>query len=122
MILGDSIGVGIFGFLPPGCLLRARVGRTSLVAAALAYPPADEVLISLGSNDAADPGRIIRELRARLGGKVAWVMPWRNREAVWMASEGDRRLVFSPGPDGVHPLWGGYRALAQQWRDGWQSL
>jgi hypothetical protein len=116
-ILGDSIAVGVWWHRPE-CAEHARIG---ISAAAFVGGPrsAREVVISLGSNDAADPTDALIRLRASIQAeRVVWIVPaYRNGDAVRMVASlyRDQFVEFTPGVDGVHPR--SYPELAEKTKE-----
>jgi lysophospholipase L1-like esterase len=116
-ILGDSIAVGIAQHLPE-CAVHARVGVS---AAGFAGGPgeAGTVVISLGSNDSADPTPHLDRLRSTVrASRVVWIVPAtaaaqavRRVAARW--GDGTVELV-RVGADRVHPDGRGYQEIAQR--------
>lgn len=113
LILGDSIAVGVAQYRPE-CRVEARVG-VSAAAFVATVTSANTVIISLGSNDGADPTAALIRLRDRIDARrVIWIVPairWADHVRRVADLYGDTTLIVMAGPDGVHPS--SYRALAQ---------
>lgn len=113
LILGDSIAVGVAQHRPE-CQVEARVG-VSAAAFHAVQTSAGTVIISLGSNDGADPTNALLKLRERIDAKsVVWIVPvirWTAHVRRVADLYGDTTITVMAGPDGVHPA--SYRALAQ---------
>jgi len=115
-VIGDSIAVGIWWHRQE-CAAHARVG---IAAAAFTVAPRSsrEVVISLGSNDAADPtAALIRVRQGITAERVVWIVPvFRHGDAVRHVAAlfKDETVEFPVGPDGIHPA--DYSILAEQTR------
>lgn len=113
LIVGDSIAVGVAPHRPE-CAVEARVGvsAASFVASRTA---SDTVIVSLGSNDGADPTAALHRLRERITARrVIWIVPayrWADQVRAVARQHNDTSITVVAGPDGVHPA--SYRALAQ---------
>lgn len=127
-IIGDSIAVGVAHYRPE-CVHAARVGATSVqtLSQLTAIPVgADQILISVGSNDqGSETLRQAYQIRQQLGPKcVTWLLPnrpFQSRRAIQMLATvwGDRVLdtrAWTSG-DHVHPKPQGYRNLASRSRN-----
>jgi len=128
LILGDSIAVGTQQARRE-CVSYAKVGINShrwnqdYLKNDLA---ANTVIISLGSNDhkGVRTKAELQRIREKVGttARVFWILPAINPEiqdiVKSMATEyGDTVLPIQHlQPDGVHPTWAGYKAIAQATR------
>ena len=114
-VIGDSIAVGLGPYFPV-CETHGKIGATSGVIVGLTRD-ASVAVISAGSNDPTNPSllRNLRRIRAKISGKVAWVLPIHPtaRAAVLRVARenGDHTVSFTPARDRVHPK--SYRALAR---------
>lgn len=124
LIVGDSIAVGIAQHRAQ-CEVRARVGISSTQwnkTFGNSILPAKHTIISLGTNDwlADKTLKEIAEIRARISGRVTWILPANSIErqtpVVTVAQMyGDRTLVITQTKkDGIHPTGSEYRRLAEQ--------
>lgn len=124
LIVGDSIAVGVAQHRPQ-CELIARVGITSTAwnkRFASTMPQAQHTVISLGTNDwlADKTFKEIAELRAKISGRVTWILPANNTlkqtPVVKVAQMyGDVTLVITQTTkDGIHPTGREYQRLAEQ--------
>lgn len=129
LILGDSIAVGISGYLAKDktvqCETIAKVGRptSEVLSNAPVSIDAKTVIISTGSNDHQSRPYQYNNLRNRIYGSVTWILPARHQEARAAITEiasyrGDRviDLATLPSSDGVHPTPYVYRAIAKDLR------
>jgi len=116
-VIGDSIALGV-SWHRQECAVRAKVG---IAAAAFNVGPTDarEVVISLGSNDAADPTDALIRLRSSIQAeRVVWIVPvFRHADAVRRVAAlfRDATVEFAVGPDGIHPR--SYSELARETED-----
>lgn len=128
-ILGDSIAVGV-SLKTPACY-RQAVGGISSQKYATAYTKnisANHVLISLGSNDSptTDTYANLKKIRARVTAtKVTWLLSSNNKKAredvIRLAKEykDDVLEINLLSKDKVHPTPDGYKALSNEWKNGW---
>ena len=128
-ILGDSIAVGV-SLKTPSCY-RQAVGGISSQKYATAYTKnisANHVLISLGSNDAAnvDTYTNLKKVRARISNaKVTWFLSSNNKKAredvIRLAKEYKDDVIETTliSKDKVHPTPDGYKALSNEWKNRW---
>lgn len=120
LILGDSIAVGIGS--ASHCQMIAEVGINSknFVVSHKYIPHANTTVISLGSNDGnADFSKYLKQLRAKVSGKVVWILSNNNAKARNIAlniarQNGDNVVYLSSfaTADGVHPK--NYSAVAKK--------
>ena len=121
LVLGDSIAVGV-GSVSPQCQTIAKVGINSknFVVSRKHIPHANTTVISLGSNDGnADFSKYLKQLRAKVSGKVIWILSNNNTKARKIAlniarQNGDSVVYLSSfaTADGVHPK--SYRSIAKK--------
>ena len=121
LVLGDSIAVGV-GSASPQCQTIAKVGINSknFVVSRKHIPHANTTVISLGSNDGnADFSKYLKQLRAKVSGKVIWILSNNNTKARKIAlniarQNGDSVVYLSSfaTADGVHPK--SYRSIAKK--------
>lgn len=113
LILGDSIAVGLAQHRPE-CAVEAKVG-VSAAAFVATRTNADDVIISLGSNDGSDPTAALIRLREQIDARrVTWIVPavrWADQVRRVANLHGDVSITVMAGRDGVHPS--SYRALAE---------
>jgi hypothetical protein len=137
LILGDSIAVGTQQFRPE-CVAYAKGGINSWQwnkqnkQQSLA---AKTVIISLGSNDHAGVRTLweLQELRRRVfADKVYWILPAGNhpksdvsivdvQKMVKLVADDYNDVVLpilSLQSDKIHPSWKGYKALAEETKNG----
>lgn len=127
LILGDSIAVGT-SMYKPHCEVHAKVGINSSAwnkRWLTSSISADEIIISLGSNDwsASVTKHELTLLRSHIapGKRVIWYIPAIKPnirsvvESVALANgDGLIDLLSIPrGPDGIHPTGTGYRMLSK---------
>lgn len=118
LIWGDSIAAGVATRYPI-CAAAVRVGAPTSEIARWSLPPHGGVaVVSAGSNDPASRtlDRDMRIIRARIAGKVIWIVPNAVRASDSMrraCRSGDRAVFLSslPSRDGVHPR--SYATLAE---------
>jgi lysophospholipase L1-like esterase len=119
LIAGDSIAVGIAQHRPE-CAMNATVGITSRAFNShVGAIDADTVVISLGSNDSADPSAELSRLRAKVRARrVIWIVPaYRNSDAIRRLARSHQDSILeipSLTSDHIHPTPSAYRALAGQ--------
>ena len=127
LILGDSIAVGTHQFRPE-CVAYAKGGINSwqwkkqyLERDQGNNLGAETVIISLGSNDHKGVKTIeeLSNIRAAVHAKrVFWILPAIKPDIQNIVKEiaagfGDTVLPITRlQPDGIHPSWAGYKALA----------
>jgi lysophospholipase L1-like esterase len=128
-ILGDSIAVGV-SLKTPACY-RQAIGGISSQKYSTAYTKnisANHVLISLGSNDAAnaDTYANLKKIRARVTSpKVTWLLSSNNKkareDAIRLAKEykDDVLEITLISKDKVHPTPEGYKAISTEWKNRW---
>ena len=129
MILGDSIAVGLSSILAKDqnlkCETIAKVGRPT--SEVLSHAPmsidARTVIISTGSNDGKIRPYQYSNLRNRIYGNVAWLLPAKHKDARAIINEiarthGDRviDLAVLRLSDGIHPTRSSYQTVAQELR------
>ena len=127
LIIGDSIAVGTKQFRPD-CVAIAKGGinswqwrRQYIDGDTGAFPKAETLIISLGSND--HKGVKTREEIARIRStvtakRVYWILPAIKPEIQAIVQEvasgfGDTVIPITRlQPDGIHPSWAGYKEIA----------
>jgi len=127
LILGDSIAVGIGGILRDSATNKtvAKVGASPAAIAAMAFVPADWIIVSAGSNgnDPSGMPALNQALAAIVGkgpnARLIFVLPVkepaRSTVQTFAAAHGCRTITFTASPTdalGVHPA--DYRPLADQ--------
>lgn len=133
LLIGDSIAKGLHRFRPE-CALFAKVGITSqqFLRSYKDPTPANNIIISLGSNDHAriETEERLRQLRQKfkVGTTAYWILPAgvnpKSGISVEHVQNAVRRVasehqdVVLPIPvlsvDNVHPTEAGFKALAKQ--------
>ena len=125
-IIGDSIAVGVS--LKDKTCYREAVGGISSKKFAEMYVKeitANQVLISIGSNDSANMNTYdnMKKIRSRVHAskKVVWLLSYNNKAAkeaaVRVAKEnGDAVLEIKDVKDKVHPTNAEYIRLGKTWR------
>lgn len=132
LILGDSIAVGTKMFAPPACVAYAHGGWNSWQWNKTYLNndlSAKVVVISLGTNDHrfVHTEFELRRLRAKVEGRVFWILPHANNPAGGVSIEtidgivkkiaaehGDTVLpIRYVQADNIHPSWRGYKDIVK---------
>ena len=107
--VGDSIEVGVAGYLP-GCRHSGAVGISTRAVLDRVASGFAVTIVSAGSNDGGSPA-LMDAIRARAGGRMVVILPAdhprtaraRATVAAWAASRGVPAVSFAHGPGSFHP-------------------
>lgn len=120
LVLGDSIAVGVGSASHCQTIAKVGINSKNFVVSHSYIPKANTTVISLGSNDGnADFSKYLKQLRAKVSGKVIWILSNNNAKARKIAlniarQNGDSVVYLSSfaTADGVHPK--NYRSIAEK--------